>query len=94
MFSRPTFHTEYLEFRLKMLKLTCGHQIDPSSGATTVYRNLGPKPNGGWGWVPMNNAKPIATGIGSAGRNVLWGRLEKTNRYSYVGIDPNTRALR
>ncbi|KAL9036318.1 MAG: hypothetical protein Q9180_004366, partial [Flavoplaca navasiana] len=32
--------------------------------------------------------------IGSAGRNVLWGRLEKTNRYSYVGIDPNTRALR
>ncbi|KAL8880291.1 MAG: hypothetical protein Q9198_002274 [Flavoplaca austrocitrina] len=56
--------------------------IDPSSGATTAYRNLGPKPNGGWGWVPMNDAKPTATGIGSAGRNVLWGRLEKTNRYS------------
>ncbi|KAL8758639.1 MAG: hypothetical protein Q9199_001317, partial [Rusavskia elegans] len=68
-------------------------QIDQLSGTTTVYRNLGSKPNGGWGWVPMNDAKPIATGIGSVGRDVLWGRLEKTNRYSYVGIAPNSGAL-
>ncbi|KAL8671929.1 MAG: hypothetical protein Q9168_003585 [Polycauliona sp. 1 TL-2023] len=68
--------------------------IDQLSGATTVYRNLGPKPNGGWGWSPMNDGKPITTGIGSVGRDVLWGRLEKTNRYSYVGIAPNTGALR
>ncbi|KAL8858124.1 MAG: hypothetical protein Q9178_005301 [Gyalolechia marmorata] len=68
--------------------------IDQLSGATTVYRNLGPQPNGGWGWVPMNDAKPIATGIGSVGRDVLWGRMEKTNRYSYLGIAPNSGALR
>ncbi|KAL8929645.1 MAG: hypothetical protein Q9172_000324 [Xanthocarpia lactea] len=54
----------------------------------------GPQPNGGWGWVPMNDAKPIATGIGSVGRDVLWGRMEKTNRYSYLGIAPNSGALR
>ncbi|KAL8910761.1 MAG: hypothetical protein Q9171_003973 [Xanthocarpia ochracea] len=51
--------------------------IDQLSGATTAYRNLGPQPNGGWGWVPMNDAKPIATGIGSVGRDVLWAEWKR-----------------
>ncbi|KAL8974023.1 MAG: hypothetical protein Q9197_001743 [Variospora fuerteventurae] len=29
-----------------------------------------------------------------AGADVLWGRLEKTNRYSYIGVSPNSGALR
>ncbi|KAL8773359.1 MAG: hypothetical protein Q9209_001753 [Squamulea sp. 1 TL-2023] len=64
--------------------------IDQLSGATTVYRNTGPQPNGGWGWVPMNEGKPIATGIGSVGRDVLWGRLEKTNRAYLNGCNEFT----
>ncbi|KAL8942644.1 MAG: hypothetical protein Q9216_001557 [Gyalolechia sp. 2 TL-2023] len=67
--------------------------IDPLDGSTVVYKNFGPKSDG-WGWAPMNDGKPIATGIGSVGADVIWGRLEKTNRYSYVGVSPNTGALR
>lgn len=67
--------------------------VDQLSGATTVYKNLGSKSDG-WGWDPMNGGKLIASGIGSVGADVLWGRLEKTNRYSYVGVSPNTGALR
>ncbi|KAL9019778.1 MAG: hypothetical protein Q9185_002922 [Variospora sp. 1 TL-2023] len=67
--------------------------VDQMDGHTVVYRNLGPKP-GGWGWAPMNDGKNIADGIGAAGADVLWGRLEKTNRYSYIGVSPNSGALR
>lgn len=82
--------------------------VDQLDGHTIVYRNLGPK-EGGWGrlsskpfatnltslgWEPMNEGKPIASGIGAVGADVLWGRLEKTNRYSYVGVSPNTGALK
>ncbi|KAL8676965.1 MAG: hypothetical protein Q9186_006574 [Xanthomendoza sp. 1 TL-2023] len=67
--------------------------IGQLDGQVVAYRNQGPQPNGGWGWAPMNDAKPIATGIGSVGADVLWGRLEKTGRYSYLGIAPNSGAL-
>lgn len=55
---------------------------------------MGPQPNGGWGWIPIDDGKPIASGIGSVGADVLWGRLEKSKRYSYLGVAPNTGALR
>ena len=67
--------------------------IDQMDGHTVVYRNLGPKPDG-WRWDPMNKGDPVAYGIGSVGADVIWGRLEKTNRYSYVGVSPNTGALK
>lgn len=46
------------------------------------------------GWAPMNNGNPIADGIGVVGADVVWGRMEKTGRYSYLGIAPNSGALR
>ncbi|KAL9059935.1 MAG: hypothetical protein Q9206_001254 [Seirophora lacunosa] len=67
--------------------------VDQLDGHIIAFRNLGPKP-GGWGWTAMNDGKKIADGIGAAGADVLWGRLEKTNRYSYVGVSPNSGALR
>lgn len=42
----------------------------------------------------MNNAKPIASGVGAVGADVRWGRMEKTGRYSYLALSPNTGALR
>ena len=42
----------------------------------------------------MNNAKPIATGVGVVGADVRWGRMEKNHRYSYLAVSPNTGALR
>ncbi|KAL8846048.1 MAG: hypothetical protein Q9221_008832 [Calogaya cf. arnoldii] len=31
----------------------------------TVYLNAGPAPSGGWSWLPQNNMKPIAGGVGT-----------------------------
>ncbi|KAL9586437.1 MAG: hypothetical protein Q9212_000901 [Teloschistes hypoglaucus] len=42
----------------------------------------------------MNDAKPIAAGVGAVGADVLWGRMEKTNRYSYLALAPNSGTLR
>ncbi|KAI4262170.1 MAG: hypothetical protein L6R42_002647 [Xanthoria sp. 1 TBL-2021] len=50
-------------------------------------------PNGKWLWIPMNNAKSVATGVGAVGADVRWGRMEKTGRYSYLALSPNTGAL-
>ncbi|KAL8735840.1 MAG: hypothetical protein Q9181_002669 [Wetmoreana brouardii] len=65
-------------------------------GSATVYINKGPQPGGDgrWGWVPFNNGKPVASGVGSVGADVRWGRIEKTNRYSYLALSPNTGALK
>ncbi|KAL9626829.1 MAG: hypothetical protein Q9204_007009, partial [Flavoplaca sp. TL-2023a] len=63
-------------------------------GSAVVYVNHGPQPGGKWLWIPMNNAKPIATGVGAVGADVRWGRMEKSHRYSNLAVSPNTGALR
>lgn len=63
-------------------------------GSVIAYANHGPQPNGGWLWIPINNAKPIASGTGAVGRDVRFGRMEKTGRHSYLTLSPNTGALR
>ncbi|KAL8999850.1 MAG: hypothetical protein Q9169_001391 [Polycauliona sp. 2 TL-2023] len=63
-------------------------------GSAVVYANHGPQPDGKWTWVPMNAAKPIASGTGVAGADVRFGRMEKTGRHSYLTLSPNTGALR
>ncbi|KAL8879760.1 MAG: hypothetical protein Q9198_002693, partial [Flavoplaca austrocitrina] len=63
-------------------------------GSAVVYANHGPQPGGKWLWIPMNNAKPIATGVGVVGADVRWGRMEKNHRYSYLAVSPDTGALR
>lgn len=63
-------------------------------GSAVVYANHGPQPNGKWLWIPINNAKSVATGVGAVGADVRWGRMEKTGRYSYLALSPNTGALR
>ncbi|KAI4198895.1 MAG: hypothetical protein LQ350_004960 [Teloschistes chrysophthalmus] len=70
--------------------------VNQLDGSTIVYVNKGPNPNspGLWAWVPMNDAKPIASGVGAVGADVRLGRIEKTNRYSYFALAPNTGALR
>ncbi|KAL9600416.1 MAG: hypothetical protein Q9219_003169 [cf. Caloplaca sp. 3 TL-2023] len=87
--------------------------VDQMDGHTVVYRNLGPQPEGHWGWFGWNDGKPIgkclavlflvafqmlmllaASGIGSVGADVIFGRMEKTARYSYLGVAPNSGALR
>ncbi|KAL8728048.1 MAG: hypothetical protein Q9166_005648 [cf. Caloplaca sp. 2 TL-2023] len=67
--------------------------IGQSDGSAIVYRNLGPKPNG-WAWAPMNNGAPIASGVGTVGRDIRWGRMEKNGRHSYLALSPNSGALR
>lgn len=62
-------------------------------GSAIVYKNLGPKPDG-WGWAPMNDGHSIASGVGAVGRDVRWGRMEKTGRNSYLTVSPNSGALR
>lgn len=37
---------------------------------------------------------PLASGIGAVGADVIWGRMEKSGRYSYIGVSPNSGALR
>ncbi|KAL8637044.1 MAG: hypothetical protein Q9228_005642, partial [Teloschistes exilis] len=70
--------------------------VNQLDGSTVVYINKGPDPNspGFWAWIPMNDAKPIASGVGAVGADVRWGRIEKTKRYSYLALSPNTGALR
>ncbi|KAL8959474.1 MAG: hypothetical protein Q9193_003670 [Seirophora villosa] len=68
--------------------------IGQLDGSAIVYINHGPQPDGGWGWVPQNDAKPVASGVGSVGRDVRWGRMEKNGRYSYLALTPNSGALR
>ncbi|KAL8635487.1 MAG: hypothetical protein Q9228_007023, partial [Teloschistes exilis] len=70
--------------------------VNQLDGSTVVYVNKGPDPNspGFWAWIPMNYAKPIASGVGAIGADIRWGRIEKTNRYSYLALSPNNGALR
>ena len=44
-------------------------------GDAILYLNKGEKP-GGWNWVPYNDAKPIATGIGFIADHVQFKDLD------------------
>ena len=44
-------------------------------GDAILYLNKGEKP-GGWNWVPYNNGKPIATGIGFGADNVQFKDID------------------
>lgn len=68
--------------------------IGKLDGSIVAYANHGPQSGGGWGWTPMNDAKPLASGVGAVGRDVRFGRMEKNGRYSYLALSPNTGALR
>lgn len=51
-------------------------------GSVTVKIN-----NGDQGWGPPVN---IASGVGTAGKNIRFARLQHTQRASYIAVDPAT----
>ncbi|KAH8800307.1 hypothetical protein F5884DRAFT_904986 [Xylogone sp. PMI_703] len=64
-------------------------------GELTVYLNRGANPaaNNGWDWVPANNGKPIAGGIGFPRSQVILGDINNDGKADYCGVDKKTGAL-
>ncbi|KAL8897459.1 MAG: hypothetical protein Q9192_002562 [Flavoplaca navasiana] len=65
--------------------------VDPKSGAIILYKNGGPQAKGDWLWIPANNGKPIATGLGP-GKNVRLADMDGDGKADYLILGPRGEA--